>query len=134
MSRLELKVPPLLLGAALAFAIVALSRSVPGANVPFPGHRIVAVDILACRPAAPRTDLRYNDGTSRFNCIVEPSAVDRGAQEKNARAAEEGTLLDFICSLPGENRIVFRRHLPERAEQRKHLGALDSWRAAAKSQ
>lgn len=40
---LERKIPPLFLGLGFAAAIVALARYVPAANVPFPGHRIVAV-------------------------------------------------------------------------------------------
>lgn len=44
---LELKVPPLAIGLGFAVAIVALARFVPEANVPFPGHRIVAVAGLA---------------------------------------------------------------------------------------
>jgi protein-S-isoprenylcysteine O-methyltransferase Ste14 len=44
---LEGKIPPVILGVAFAAAISALGRLVPGANVPFPGHRIVAVAGLA---------------------------------------------------------------------------------------
>ncbi len=40
---LERKIPPLFLGLAFAAAIVALARYVPAANVPFSGHRVVAV-------------------------------------------------------------------------------------------
>jgi protein-S-isoprenylcysteine O-methyltransferase Ste14 len=46
-SLLELKVPPLLLWAVCAAAIVGLADFVPAANVPFPGQRIAAIAFIA---------------------------------------------------------------------------------------
>jgi protein-S-isoprenylcysteine O-methyltransferase Ste14 len=42
-QHLELRVPPLALGVACAAVIEALSRFVPAANVPFPGHQVLAL-------------------------------------------------------------------------------------------
>lgn len=46
MRQLELRIPPLALGAGFAAAIVVLGHYVPSANEPFPGHRSVAVALL----------------------------------------------------------------------------------------
>ena len=47
MKSLELKVPPLALWAACAVATAALAHFVSAANVPFPGHRLLAIAALA---------------------------------------------------------------------------------------
>jgi protein-S-isoprenylcysteine O-methyltransferase Ste14 len=41
--QLELKIPPLALGAAFACAIVALGHWMPAANLPFAGHRTASI-------------------------------------------------------------------------------------------
>ena len=46
MHQLELKIPPLALGAVFAVAIVAFGYFVPFANAPFPSHRTVAIALL----------------------------------------------------------------------------------------
>jgi protein-S-isoprenylcysteine O-methyltransferase Ste14 len=46
MSFLELKVPPLVVWAVAAVASAAAARFFPGANLPFPGHRSVAIAVL----------------------------------------------------------------------------------------
>ena len=43
MSYLELKVPPLALCLVFAGAVINLGHFVPTANLPFPGHEMVAV-------------------------------------------------------------------------------------------
>lgn len=42
MRALELRIPPVALWVALAALVVALARLVPSANMPFPGHRMLA--------------------------------------------------------------------------------------------
>jgi protein-S-isoprenylcysteine O-methyltransferase Ste14 len=43
MHKLELKIPPLVLVAAFGAAIAALANFFPATNVPFPGHRSLAI-------------------------------------------------------------------------------------------
>jgi protein-S-isoprenylcysteine O-methyltransferase Ste14 len=45
-SSLELKVPPVALWAAFAAAIVAVSRGLPAASLPFPGQRALAIGLF----------------------------------------------------------------------------------------
>jgi protein-S-isoprenylcysteine O-methyltransferase Ste14 len=47
---MELKIPPLFLVATVAAAIILVSVFVPAANVPFPGHRVLAVCALVLGP------------------------------------------------------------------------------------
>lgn len=46
MHQLELKIPPLALCAVFSVAIVAFGYFAPFANIPFPGHRTVAIALL----------------------------------------------------------------------------------------
>lgn len=75
-AGLELKLPPLALCAALAAVIASLARWAPGANLPFPGHRLVSVAaVLAGLAIAAAGVVEFR----RARTTVNPLSPDRAS-------------------------------------------------------
>ena len=111
MSSLELKLPPLVVWAAFAAAIVGVSRFVPAANLPFPGQRALAIALVVAGIAAAIAGVvEFRRARTTVNPLAPERAsavVDRGIYRVSRNpmylgmAAALAGIAAWRASLPG---------------------------------